>query len=219
MAYRLILASASPRRLDLLALAGLNFEALSVDIDERVEPHETPEAYTRRVSRQKAEAAQYRVDGHALIIAADTSVVDGDTILGKPLDAEDAALMLRRLRGKMHHVYTAITILDTQTQRLQQELVSSPVTMRPYTENEMAAYIASGDPMDKAGSYAIQNPQFKPVAQISGCYANVVGLPLCHLTRLLKQFGVAIEVDIASACQRHQQIECMVYPDVLAGRL
>ncbi len=211
---RLILASGSPRRRELLALAGFAFERLSVDIDESVLTGENPDDYTRRVSMEKALAACKLVeDEAAIIISADTTVADGDSILGKPGDASEARMMLRQLRDRIHQVYTAIVVV--QGPRIEQNLAVTDVRMRSYSDNEIAAYIDSGDPFDKAGSYAIQNQTFDPVAMITGCYANVVGLPLCHLVRVLQQYDMNSAVDVPTVCQQFNQIDCLVYPDIL----
>ncbi|PJF44125.1 MAG: hypothetical protein CUN55_05605 [Phototrophicales bacterium] len=185
----IILASGSPRRRELLRQAGYTFECLSADIDESVLPNESPIEYTLRVCRQKAEAVRALVPSNAVIVTADTSVVVGNTILGKPADPEDAIVMLRNLRGQTHQVITAFSVLDVNTNTLKQDWVVTDVTMRDYSEQEIARYVASGDPMDKAGGYAIQNADFAPVAMIQGCYANVVGLPVCRVAALLSAMG------------------------------
>ena len=153
---------------------------------------------------------------NALILAADTTVADGDTILGKPADADEARAMLRRLRGRVHQGYTALTLLDTATGRSVTEVAETHVPMRDYTDAEIEAYIASGDPFDKAGSYAIQNAQFHPVAGLRGCYANVVGLPLCHLIRALRAFDIKPPADdVPQRCQLHHAYDCDVTDDIL----
>ncbi len=125
--------------------------------------------------------------------------------------------MLARLRGVMHTVTTAVSLLDTRTGQHLSELASSPVRMRPYSDAEIAAYVASGDPFDKAGAYAIQHAGFHPVERFDHCYANVMGLPLCHLTRLLTRVGLPPAVDVPAACQRHTGYTCPVYERILAG--
>jgi predicted house-cleaning NTP pyrophosphatase (Maf/HAM1 superfamily) len=127
--------------------------------------------------------------------------------------------MLQRLRGRAHQVYTALTIIDASSGHSHTEIAVTNVPMRDYTDDEIEAYIASGDPFDKAGGYAIQNPQFHPVAALSGCYANVVGLPLCHLVRALRTFGIEPGADVPLACQSHHAYDCDVTGDVLAGRV
>ena len=136
------------------------------------------------------------------IVAADTAVVDGDDILGKPADEADAAAMLRRLRGRPHAVLTGVAVLDAHTGHMASTVVRTVVHMRAFSDAEIAAYIASGDPMDKAGAYAIQNRTFAPVERIEGCYANVVGLPLCALGCLLRRLGASPVSgrDLAARC-------------------
>jgi MAF protein len=215
---QIILASGSPRRRELLGIIGFSFTQLSLDIDESVLPDETPATYTLRVSQAKAFAASKIVNPNSIVLTADTTVADGGVILGKPNDADEALVMLRQLRNHPHQVYTAITVLDVATGQLAQDLAVTDVVMRNYSDDEITDYILSGDPMDKAGSYAIQNRAFNPVARIEGCYANVVGLPLCHLVRMLRQFEIVSQVDIASICQRENEIECPVYDKILNGQ-
>ena len=187
----IILASGSPRRRELLARAGYTFSKTSADIDESVLPDEKPRDYIRRICLAKAEAVRENVPADSVIITADTSVIDGEKILGKPVDAADAVQMLKQLRGRTHQVMTAFVVLDTATKRIEQDIISTDVVMRDYTDAEIDAYVASGDPMDKAGAYAIQNKAFAPVAEINGCYANVVGLPLCRVIAALEAGGHA----------------------------
>jgi septum formation protein len=200
---RLILASGSPRRRELISILGIPFEVIKSDIDETQHPGEAPFAYVERLSIEKAQAVAQKIDESVPILAADTIVVlvaDGNgvdeqgEILGKPENADDARHMLKRLRGRAHLVCTAITVLqhgDTSKQITQRTVTT--VTMRDYSDAEIDAYIASGDPFDKAGSYAIQNETFAPVAHIDGDYNNVVGLPLEVVKHILKQFGFALD--------------------------
>ena len=123
--------------------------------------------------------------------------------------------MLQRLRGRVHQVYTAITLIDLRTDRPITDLACSAVPMRNYTAEEIEAYIASGDPFDKAGAYAIQHDGFRPVENFSGCFANVMGLPLCHVTRSLRQLGVAASNDVPRLCQAHIRYECPVFERIL----
>ena len=124
-----------------------------------------------------------------IIIAADTTVVDEGQILGKPANAYEAESMLRRLRGREHQVFTALAVVRRSEGFLALDWCVTQVPMRTYSDEEMYAYIATGDPLDKAGAYAIQHPDFSPVANLEGCYANVMGLPLCHLKRTLDAAG------------------------------
>lgn len=211
----LILASQSPRRRELMTIAGYTFTTTSADIDETPLSNENPTDYTLRVSRLKAEAIRETVNNGAIIITSDTTVAHVNDLLGKPASDEEARETLQRLRGQPHHVYTAITILDTQTGKLWQDLAATELKMRDYTDAEIEAYIATGDPFDKAGSYAIQHPEFQPVAQLSGCYANVMGLPLCHLTRTLQKLGIQPTLDVPQACITANQIECTVFAGIL----
>ncbi|HEX2908262.1 MAG TPA: Maf family protein [Phototrophicaceae bacterium] len=208
-----ILASSSPRRRELLTTLGLTFTIIKPQVDETQQRDEAPLAYVRRLSQEKAAAVAARLTEPAAVLAADTIVVLGaDTlgvdergaILGKPADADDARAMLRRLRGRVHQVYTALTLLVVEEVRTPAEgvvrtryivsvqdtrLTRTDVTMRNYTDAEIETYIASGDPFDKAGSYAIQHPEFKPVAHIDGSYTNVVGLPVETLRAMLADIG------------------------------
>lgn len=214
------MASGSPRRRELLDLTGLRFAVAPADIDETVQSGESAVAYTIRLSQEKAAAALSagRASG-ALVLAADTTVVDGEMILGKPADADEARAMLVRLRGRAHQVYTALTLIDPVTGRSVTEVACTDVPMRHYTDAEIEAYIASGDPFDKAGGYAIQNTAFHPAEVRSGCVANVVGLPLCHLVRALRALGVEPPADVARACQDLHRYDCDVTDAILAGTL
>ena len=204
----LILASNSPRRKQLLALGGWEYKVLPVDIDESQHNGENPKKYVMRLAQEKANAAALQVPPRSLVIAADTCVVDGDKILGKPSKETEAWEMLIQLQGRMHHVYTAICVLDADTGLKISDLCRTDVLMRSYSEEEISTYIASGDPLDKAGAYAIQHRGFDPVEKIDGCYANVVGLPLCHLERKLRKFNIFSKTDIAFNCQATLQYNC-----------
>lgn len=191
---RLILASSSPRRRELLTQLGLRFEIIQPDIDESRGADEEPVAYAERLSREKAEAVARQLDARpALIIAADTIVMDGGELLGKPADAADARRMLRQLRRRQHLVVTAFTLYQAGAEsRVTTRHARTVVTMREFSDAEIETYIASGDPLDKAGAYGIQNEEFRPVARIEGSYSNVVGLPLEELSRALGNMGIAI---------------------------
>ena len=193
----LILASASPRRRQLLAALSLPFSIDVADIDERKTGHESPAAHVRRLAEEKARTVAAR-HPHDVVLAADTIVVYRDRILGKPHDAADARAMLRSLRQAPHQVMTAVA--TARNERLISELDVSTVIMRAYTDAEIDAYIASGDPFDKAGAYAIQHPEFRPVAQLQGCYAGVMGLPLAVTARLLSAVGLTPAPDWPKNC-------------------
>lgn len=211
---KLILASNSPRRKQLLALGGWQFEIRPAEVDETPIPGESAQAYVLRLAEVKARAVGDSLPHSGLVIAADTTVADGADILGKPETAQEAFEMLATLRGRTHQVHTAIAVYSPESKRMITDLASTDVPMRSYTDAEIQAYIETGDPFDKAGSYAIQHPGFKPVEQLNGCYANVVGLPLCHLERLLKSFGALAEDDIPQACQQTLQYDCSEYPKI-----
>lgn len=197
---RLILASGSPRRRELIASLGLTFEVIKSDIPEVRGVDEHPYAYVQRLSHQKAEAVLARLTDGGTVLAADTIVLAADTIgvtgsmagtddlLEKPADAAEARAMLARLRGRWHVVCTAFALLPSQGHGVY-GVEATRVLMRDYTDDEIEAYIATGDPFDKAGGYAIQHVGFAPVARIEGCYNNVVGLPLCAVRRALVALG------------------------------
>jgi MAF protein len=173
----MILASSSPRRRQLLRMLGVDYVAVRPDVDESARADESPLETQHRITLEKARAPQ--ADDDEIIIAADTTVLLDGVMLNKPADEAEAWGMLRRLRGRAHEVQTCLVIKQGPHERM--EIVSSLVTMRDYSDEEIAAYIATGDPFDKAGSYAVQHPKFQPVAEIQGCPLNVVGLPLCRL--------------------------------------
>jgi len=211
----LLLASNSPRRRELLALGGWMFHIEIADLDESQRPGETPADYVTRLAGEKARAVLPRARVEHVIIGADTSVVVDGEILGKPVDEAEARSMLHRLRGRTHQVYTGIAILRVETGELLHDVCVTDVPMRAYSDDEIERYLASGDPMDKAGAYGIQNPDFQPVARMEGCYAGVMGLPLCHLTRLLRRVGVTPRADIARSCQAALQYRCPVSRAIL----
>jgi len=213
------LASNSPRRRQLLTLTGWMFHIVPVDVDETPQQGETPQEYVLRLAEAKARAALPRLRPDGLVLAADTTVADRGEILGKPAHAAEAVAMLQRLRGRTHQVHTAIAVILYGQQEAHTDLCTTDVPMRNYTDEEIAAYVASADPFDKAGGYAIQNPHFQPVAHLQGCYANVVGLPLCHLTRTLNKLDILPRVDVPRSCQTFLQYDCPVYEQVLHGEL
>jgi MAF protein len=209
------LASNSPRRRQLLALGGWTFRLLPAVVDESPLTGESPKEYVLRLAESKVRTAATYAPPEAIIIAADTTVVDGDSILGKPRDAAEAELMLLQLRGHTHQVFTALAVMLTDDQRLRLDCCTTNVTMRNYTDEEIQAYIATGDPLDKAGAYAIQHSGFKPVVGMNECYANVVGLPLCHLIRTLRSFGIRPPTDVPRSCQMSLGYQCPVFEQIL----
>ena len=205
---RLILASASPRRADLLRSAGYTFDVVVSDVDESPHPGESPSTYVRRLAADKSAAGLGRIaaglkactttgaettaglkacttpGGDAIILGADTTVVVDDEILGKPFDDEDAARMLRRLSGRAHQVLTGVSLRQGAYEVGRVETTS--VVFRPLTGEEIAWYVASGEGRDKAGGYAIQGLAARFTPSIAGSYSNVVGLPLACVDELLR---------------------------------
>lgn len=212
---QIILASGSPRRQQFLRDLGLSFQIVVADIDETPRPGEAPLILVRRLAEEKAQAVAEMLssgEGSHLIIAADTVGDLDETLLGKPVDAADADRMLRALRARPHQVHSAICVLyiTPQQQVMGQRTVisSTDVHMRNYSDSEIAAYVASGDPLDKAAAYAIQNPDFAPVYAIDGCLSNVIGLPLADLCDLLAGFGISIEIPLPPLCEAHADFTC-----------
>lgn len=185
---RVVLASNSPRRQEYLAWLGVPFQVRVAAVDEAVQPGEPPEAMGVRLARAKAQAVPCAPD--ELVLAADTLVVLGDEVLGKPADADDARRMLLALRGRDHQVLTAVAFRTHQ--ELEVEVVHARVWMRPYEDAEIEAYVASGEPFDKAGAYGIQDAPFSPVSRVEGCALTVVGFPLCHVARGLLRLGIPV---------------------------
>jgi septum formation protein len=184
---KLLLASNSPRRIELLRNAGMEFEVISSGVDEGVpNPGERPEEYACRVARDKAMHVAARSPSGSLVLGADTIVTINGLILGKPSGPIDAARMLRLLSGQTHQVITAICLVRApeRIEALRHETTS--VTFCQLEEDEIRAYVASGEPFDKAGAYAIQGLASKFVTHISGCYFNVVGLPVPLLYEILR---------------------------------
>jgi MAF protein len=215
----LSLASTSPRRRELLTWGGWMFHLLPVQIDESVRPGENPLDYVMRMAVSKARAAAPRLHSGGIAIAADTTVVDGDAVLGKPANPRQAADMLWQLRGRSHLVHTGVAVIrEGETDPLT-DLCTTAVPMRDYSDEEIFAYIATGDPFDKAGGYAIQHLDFHPVEGLSGCYANVVGLPMCHLVRLLRRLKIEPRSEVPANCQAALDYDCDIFEQVLAGGL
>jgi predicted house-cleaning NTP pyrophosphatase (Maf/HAM1 superfamily) len=222
----LILASRSPRRRELLAHLGVPFRVVVPEVEENTAPASSgqPQELAETLALAKAEAVA-RDEGEGIVIAADTIVVDGEIILGKPADEAEAAETLRRLRGREHRVITGLVVVDVGSLVLRErrpppegggvdatafrlwsgkslevplglaDHVTTHVRMRDYSDAEIAAYVARGEPLDKAGAYAIQDERFHPVDTYDGCYCNVVGLPLKALVTLLRRAGLDIKLN------------------------
>jgi len=189
--YPLILASGSPRRKVLLHQIGLNFTVQPSNVDESLIATDGahPEEFVRHLALLKAQDAARAIDAQSIVLGADTIVVLNDQILGKPVDSDDAARMLRSLSGKTHTVYTGIALVDSQSYRSVTAVQHTDVTFRELSDAEISDYVASGSPLDKAGSYGIQD-DFGAVfvEHIVGCYYTIVGLPLELFYRTLRAF-------------------------------
>lgn len=186
---RLILASASPRRAELLTSAGFHFDIVPADVDETPNPAENPLEYALRVARDKADAVGVICpDPATVVLGADTVVVAGGEILGKPKDSQDARRMLRMLSGTAHDVLTAVAVRRQSLERT--EVVTTRVWFQPLDDSEISWYADSGEPDGKAGAYAIQGRAARFIERIDGSWSNVVGLPVATVYRLLKELEV-----------------------------
>lgn len=186
---KLILASSSPRRAEILANAGLPFSVLSSAVDESPYPGEAPAALVQRLANAKADLVTARAVGPAIVLAADTVVVLDDKILGKPRSIEDARHMLQQLSGRTHSVLTGVALVRLPDGDRRQFIESTLVHFRPITDEEISVYLATGEPYDKAGAYAIQGRAGRYIPRIEGCYFNVVGLPLSRVLTELESLG------------------------------
>ena len=187
---RLILASSSPRRRQLLKRFNIPFEVIESGLREDVPPHLSPQRLVVRLSQLKARAVadmHEKPNQPTLILGADTTIDLDGSVLGKPQDAEDARRMLSQLRGRSHQVITGVCLILLPANRTLAGAVSTTVRMKEFTKPQRDSYVQSGEPMGKAGSYAIQGLGGELVESISGCYRNVVGLPLCEVRRMLEE--------------------------------
>ena len=212
-----LLASGSPRRQQMLTWLGWEFEVKPAQLDETPLLGEQPGNYVLRLAERKACAGFGTGSTTDLaVLAADTCVADCDGLLGKPQGVEEAIAMLRRLRDKTHQVYTGIAVQNGGS--LFTDLCTTQVLMRSYTDEELEAYAASGDPLDKAGAYAIQHAGFKPVINFTGCFASVTGLPLCHLLRTLARAAVQHQpVQAHHICLEYFGYNCPISTRVIDG--
>ena len=213
----IVLASNSPRRKQILSWSGINFTVRPPDIDETPLPGELPVDYVQRLATEKARKMSGSAGFKELILAADTTVADGKEIIGKPANDEEARRMLEKLRGRVHFVHTAIVIFAPSNGRMERELCSTRVRMRQFTDEEITNYIKTGDPLDKAGAYGIQNQEFHPVDQLKGCFASVMGMPLCHVERTLRRMGYGERTNIPYLCQDQLAYNCPIFQRVLSG--
>jgi MAF protein len=200
-----------------MALGNWGFRSCVSQVDEDRQPGEAPADYVLRLAEAKARAAIAYAGSHQFIVAADTVVVDGQDILGKPAATAQATRMLVQLRGRRHQVYTGLAVLKLTGRQMRTDLCVTDVPMRGYSDAEIVDYVATGDPFDKAGGYAIQHPGFRPVDSLSGCFASVMGLPLCHLARVLARMDATPQDDLPMNCQAHLHYECPVSGAILRG--
>lgn len=175
---------------------------------ELTAPGTPPYKAAAQLALAKATAVHTHWPG-SVILAADTIVELDGRLLGKPRNADEAAAMLRDLRGRWHRVWSGLALYGDASEPCALRIVSTDVRMRSYGDDEVAAYVASGDPMDKAAAYAIQHPRFRPVASVQGCYANVMGLPLCELQKMLRAVGIAPPMAAEIACPAYLGISCV----------
>lgn len=198
-------------------MLGLEFEACSANVCETIHPGEPAIAAAQRLAQAKATTVAERMNprGSPLVVGADTIVVLDGKAVGKPKDAAEAEATLRRLHGRQHEVLTALSLVAAPDAGPLGCVARTTVSMREYTNEEMSLYVYSGDPLDKAGAYAIQDPVFRPAAGLAGCFANVMGLPLCHLTVLLRKLGIEPARDVPAACQEKTGHPCTVFTEIL----
>jgi len=188
---KLILASGSPRRIELLKMLGCKFQIISSKDEEGINPRLSPIENAKRISRLKALNVASKIS-EGIVIAADTMVVLGKKILGKPKNKKEAEKMLRNLSGKEHRVITGLAAVNAETKKIMQDVVITKVRFRKLSKNLIDKYIATGEPLDKAGAYGIQGKASLLVESIKGDYFNVVGLPLNALNQLLEKFGMSL---------------------------
>jgi septum formation protein len=197
---RLILASRSPRRQELLRNAGFEFDVDPSSVLEEQLPNETPVAFVRRLAQEKAREVASRSPAGSLVLGADTEVIVDGEVLGKPADPEDASRMLRMLSGRCHEVLTGVALVQALGHLEALEHSSTTVWLRALRESEVREYVSSGEPFDKAGGYAIQGRASRFVTRIEGCYSNVVGLPVSLLDEMLRRVA---NLDRAGSARLH----------------
>lgn len=192
-------------------MLGLAFETQASQTDESVHMGEEPLAYVTRVAAEKGKACSRTAD--AWVLSADTIVAQDGRLIGKPSNYAEAEEILKSLRGRDHQVLTALSLTKNGNSHMAH--CQTRVSMRPYNDDEIEAYIQTNSPMDKAGGYAIQDIDFHPVSGLQGCWANVMGLPLCHLYKLMLKSGLEPEPGIAKHCQDYLGITCPVFAEIL----
>ena len=198
---------ASPRRRELLAQAGLNFQVIPANVDESVIPGESAQEMVRRLSRIKAETIAGKMET-GYVVGADSTVVFENGPVGKPVDSADAVRMLGMLSGTNHQVSTGVTVIDAATGRSLTDCMTGDIALRELGDDEIQASVDTGSPLDKAGAYAIQDEDLKPGELVSGCFTNVVGLPVCRVREMLAELGCPLPPDWAVPNQPRCQTDC-----------
>lgn len=188
----IILASGSPRRQELLTNLGLDFKVIVSDVDESMGENMLPAQLVEKLAERKASAVAAEFSGEGLVIGADTIVILGNKLMGKPQDRSDAIEMLRELQGRSHEVFTGVAVIDVATGQSVVTHQATAVRFKPMTMEQIERYVDTGEPMDKAGAYAVQGKASIFIDSIRGCYFNVVGLPVAKLADALRVFGVEI---------------------------
>ena len=214
-----ILASQSPRRQSLIQLLGYPFSVMAADVDEASITDADPAVNVVKTAVFKATTIAQQIQSEdKIIIAADTTVALAGQMLGKPRDTTEATDMLQALRSQEHAVHTGFVLMNLRNGRQVEGVATAVVTMRNYSDEEIAGYVASGDPMDKAGAYAIQHPAFMPVAHLDGCYTAVMGLPVCDLIIALDEMDVARRFDLTAVRHAHR-VANLDFPCPVCDRL
>lgn len=209
----ILLGSQSPRRRQLLTLLNTPFKIMAADADEDSVTVADPAQNVLATAELKIDVllANERVTAEpAILLTADTNVAIDNQILGKPRDADEARATLQLLRGRQHRVHTGMVLHDMATGTRVKRVHSAEISFRPYSDAEIERYIATGDPFDKAGSYAIQHPEFSPMAQLDGCYLGVMGLSVCQLLPLLSEIPVSAEPDLTAIYDAHRGCPCPI---------
>lgn len=201
----------------MISWLGWSFRSVPSHIDESIAVNEMAVDYVQRIALEKSQVLVKGAQAGDVIIAADTIVVLDGKVLGKPVDSQNASEMLKSLRKREHQVITAISIRQEGSRTLIRDICRSDVQMRDYSDREIESYILSGDPLDKAGSYAIQSPEFDPVVDFKGCYASVMGMPLCHLERTLRKVPDYQDCEMSRICQKNLKYECPITRRVMSG--
>lgn len=217
----ILLASQSPRRRELIFLLGYPVNTLAADADEEsvMTPDPAQNVVDTAVLKTTIIMAHYTPPARSrtLLIAADTTVALDGEMLNKPRDAADARRMLRALRGRAHEVHTGYVIRDMLAEKEVRGVHTAVVTMRSYTDTDIDAYVATGDPLDKAGAYAIQHPGFRPVCQLDGCFLSVVGLPVCDLIQALGAWGMPWQGEVTAVARAHNHHPCTTLDMLRSG--